>query len=142
MALLQQIAAANPTCRNPGTYPTTLDGWRHKRRIDKTRVLLPRGDSTARADASVKTGANAAIFITFCLAIQTATPIESEFRSASHSDEHEVCCGDAPSRHQSWQVRKRSCCEQYSACLQFVIVNVGIIFKIIARATSGRDTIT
>jgi len=26
--------------------------------------------------------------------------------------------------------------------LQFVTVNVGIIFKIIARATSGRDTIT
>ena len=138
----QQIAAVNPTCRNLGTCPTTLDGWRRKRRINKTRVLLPRGDSTAGVDGLVKIGANAAIFITLYLQIQTATPIESEFRSASHSDEHEVCCGDAPSRHQSWQVRKRSCCEQYSACLLFVTVNVGIIFKIIARATSGRDTIT
>jgi hypothetical protein len=113
-----------------------LDGLRRKRRIDKTRVLLPRGDSTARAGALVKTGANAAIFITLYLAIQTATPIESEFRSASHSDEHEVCCGDAPSRHQSWQVRKRSCCEQYSASLTFVTVIVGIIFKIITRVIS------
>jgi hypothetical protein len=128
--------------RNLGTCPTTLDGWRRKRRINKTRVLLPRGDSTAGADGLVKIGANAAIFITLYLQIQTATPIESEFRSASHSDEHEVCCGDAPSHHQRWQVRKRSCCEQYSACLLFVTVNVGIIFKIIARAISGRDTIT
>ena len=140
--MLQQIAATNPTCRNLGTCPTTLDGWRRKLHIDKTRVLLPRANSTARADGLVKICANAAIFITLYLQIQTATPIESEFRSASHSDEHEVCCGDAPSRHQSWQVRKRSCCEQYSACLLFVTVNVGIIFKIIARATSGRDTIT
>ena len=136
LALLPQIVVVNPMCRNLGTCPTTLDGWRHKHHRDKTRVLLPRGDSTVRAGTLEKTGANAAIFITLCWAMQTATPIESEFRSASHSDEHEVCCGDAPSRHQSWQVRKRSCCEQYSASLTFVTVIVGIILKFVARVIS------
>ncbi len=53
--------------RNPGTCPTTLDGWRHKHRTNKTRVLLPRPQSTARAVAVAKSGANAPISLNLWL---------------------------------------------------------------------------